>query len=717
MLAIRSFLVALAFASVSVSASFPAFEEIGREIPGMVNPGMGGFAVADFDGDGQEDIAVPGTAGDTVIQIIGQTSNRIAVKQAIVLESPYFVRVLARTVENEPQLFLLGMDDKLRQFSGWPLEQVRVMDLGSLTGLAAMAIGDIDNDGVDDLVVVDGMKGHFVRVFDLATGAIRWTLPNDQGTAVLLLQLDADPALEIVLDGFQIRVIDGATQALEWVFDNGWHACCLVAGSYLETGGQQFAVARSGGNDVSVVQSNPFAFSWTASRPRTPAMATIDVDDNGSDELVLGQDQWGDLQVRNGPDGQLLRTFPNGGHGINAISGVRLSRTSRPSIAYSPNSVNSEKRALFRAIDGLTGATRWEILNDRGGSHSSVATSDLDGDGSLELLFASTGADYVYGTISQIDAMTGILQWQSPEHPPATSNFPYSFTPTDLGLARRQGRSPLIIATGASHTLGRLTAVDSQTHAVQWEVGAATSGPLLNRPVSQASIFDIDSDGNDEIVVCTVDAYWGINPVSVSVFSGENGSLLWTSPGMDGGSFPIAPSCNDLLVAILSETGSPQIIVVLPTSVEAFDGLTHEHTWSLPVAANGATLIESGQAGREIALFSGSVIRFHDAATRGYLRQLDVGAPVSSVFALGSNIHELLVAASGRLMIVDGVSGGVLATSEYMGTGLGDRNQLAAQSLGGGSWLVGAGSEAGVFRILLRMRDEIHAGNFDGDTS
>ncbi|WP_423927413.1 hypothetical protein, partial [Dokdonella sp.] len=432
------------------------------------------------------------------------------------------------------------------------------------------------------------MKGNFVRVFDLDTGAVRWTLPNELGTSVLLLQLDADPALEMVLDGFQLRVIDGATQALEWVLDEGWHTCCLVAGSYLGPGAQQFAAARRGGSDVSVVRSNPFAFVWTAYRPRVPAMGTVDVDGDGSDELVLGQDQWGDLQVRNGSDGQLLRTFPNGGYAINAISGARISGAARESIAYSPSMAISEQHELFRVIDGLSGVTQWEILNDRAGAYSSVALSDLNDDGRPVFLFAATGAGSVYGAISEMDAMTGNHQWQSPPHPPATTNFPYSFNPYGLGVARRQGLAPLIIAAGSSHSDGRLTAVDGESHGVHWEIGAASTGPLLQRPISQMTIFDIDSDGNDEIFVCTIAAHAGIDPVSISAFSGENGAQLWTSPGMDGGGFPFLPACKDLLVGVFGDNESPQIVAVLPASVEAFDGLTHEHTWSLSVAAEGA---------------------------------------------------------------------------------------------------------------------------------
>jgi hypothetical protein len=709
----RFCLLAFALSSASTRADFPYFEEIGREIPGMVHPGMGGFAAADFDGDGREDLAIAGTAGDTVIQIIGKTSNGIGIKQAIVLDNPFFVRALARSVENAPELYLLGMDDKLRQFSGWPLEQVRVTDLGLLSGLAAMAIGDIDNDGADDLVVVDGMDGNFIRVFDLATGAIRWTLPNDGGTSVFLRQLDADPALEIVVDGLEIRIIDGATQALEWSFQDGWYSCCLAAGRFLATGGEQVAVARGGGQDISVIRSNPFSIAWTSSRFAIGAMAAVDVDADGLDELVLGQTQWGGLEILNGAEGRLLYSFAKGGYGVSAVSGVNFSGSGRASIAYSPSTTYFEGDELFRMIDGLTGVTQWEMLNDRAGSYSTVALSDLNGDGRLELVFGSTGGDYTYGAISQMDAMTGVLQWQTPPHPQATSEFPYSLNIRGLELARRNGRSPLIIAAGDDYPRGRVTAVDSETHVVQWEVGSATAGPLLNRPVSQISMFDIDSDGNDEILVCTVDTGWGLNPVNVSVFSGENGALLWTSPGLDGGN---VPSCADLQVGLVSDAGDPQIIAVLPSSLEAFNGLTHAHSWSLPVAAKGAALIEFGDSGRELAWFSGSVLRFHDAATRNYLRQLNVGAAISAVLALGSDSHQMLVAANGRLMIVDGVGGSVLATSEYMGVGLGDRNQLAAENLGGGSWLVGAGSEAGVFRILLRVSDEIFTGNFDAAT-
>ena len=80
---------------------------------------------------------------------------------------------------------------------------------------------DEPHDGHDELVVGGGFFAG-VWAFDLASGAQRWFEPNAQAQDLLLLQLDGDPALEIVCAGTPGVILDGATHATDWTYKDGF---------------------------------------------------------------------------------------------------------------------------------------------------------------------------------------------------------------------------------------------------------------------------------------------------------------------------------------------------------------------------------------------------------------------------------------------------------------------------------------------------------------
>lgn len=683
-------------------AGVPSIEEFGRTIPGLVYPGFGGFTVADFDGDGKEDVVVPASNGSAMFIVIGRTETGIGVKQSVLFPDGYFTRVFVCEVEGAPHLFVLNQQGLLREFSGWPLTQIHSVDIGT-TGFPAMAVGDIDADGRLEVVVVDSDRGNFVRAYDLASGTLRWSLPQMHATNVMLLQLDADPALEIVLDGYPVRVIDGATQATDWSYEDFYIARGLASGRFRQGGGTQFVANFSA--TLRAFQSEPFAPIWGAQTQGAGALGAVDLDRDGFDEIIEGEQQWGAVNVYDvGSDQPRLR-IPHAARGTIAVAGVDLNGEGPLAIAFSPGYATDSEDEVFGLVDGVTGAPLWEWSNAEPGANAPVLLGDL-GDGSRKLVYASQGSTHVTGVISQLDAATGTREWRSPPERPTVIGT-YSFWPTALQLARRKDETPSIVAAG-SRVGGHLVAIDGRSHEVLWHITA--EGPLRDRRVSQAVAFDSNDDGDDEIATCTKHAY--DNNVRLSMFSGRSGQLLWESPDMRVGIG--AESCRGIASGRFEPSRNPLVVALLPDSIVAFDSLTHERAWTLPWVADGLTLLEQGEHGREFVTFAGSTLRFYDATTRALRRQFDLEAPVLAVRQLARDIHHLAVAAGGRLLIVDGISGDVLASSEFLGVGLGDGNHLAAEDLGGGSWLIAAGSEAGVFRLFARLTDAMFSDGFDG---
>ena len=691
-------------------AALPSLDEIGRTAPGLRSAGWGGFAVADFDGDGHEDIAVPGINGSGQIQIFGQTPDGIQVKQVLILED--IESPTLQAVVHDGTVTLYGLSGPiLTEYSGWPLARVRSLHLMGLAGLPGMAIGDIDADGTDDIVAVNSSNEHFVRTFNLSTGAITWSIPNDQGTNVTLAQLDADPALEIIVDGFGLRVIDGATKAVEWIHGENL-VCCLTKGRFANAADDAFAA--SGGteiNPLNVYRSNPYSIAWSQPLYQVGVLGGADLDHDGIDELLEGDLFWGSLRVFDGRTGNERLVVPHSAHGIAAVAAVQFSGIGAPSIVFSSRIQYYQYHEVLRVVDSTNGMTQWEMLNDRGGSYGLVAMGDVNEDGRKELLLAS-GADYATKlSITQIDATTGAEQWRTPMHPPASTDFPYSFVPVFIGIAHRNGLPPTFVSGGTTGSGGRLVAVEGPDHTVIWDLRNYDGGILTDILVQQGKVYDFDSDGNDEIVVCTREAGSSIAAFGVAVFDGRSGAMLWRTTGL-GSNMDLF--CNGVMAGIFDDGQAPRIVALLAGSVEAIDAATHNVVWSLPLAdASGAWLIESGQSGREFAVAQAGIVRFYDASSMNFLRQISAPEPVLAIREVDSNIHRLLVTSDGRLRVVDGINGNVSATSDYLGPRLGNRDHLVVWPQGGGSHLVGVGSDAGAFRLHLRITEVIHADGFD----
>lgn len=426
-----------------VHAEIPALEELGRTIPGLIAPAFGGFAVADFDSDESEDVLVPSSNGTAMFVVFGKTGDGFGIKQSVVFPDGYFTRVIVRQIDGAPHVLILNQSGVLREFSGWPLSQVREVYIGT-DGLLAMDLGDIDADGDLDLVVADGFEEQYVRAYDFATGTIRWSMPHDSPSNVLLQQLDSDPALEIVLDGFTVRVIDGATQATDWLYDINYLARGLTGGAF-QPGGSHFAAAFGG--TLTAFGSSPYSVVWTAPTWGVGTLGAADLDGDGIDEILEGDSNWGAVNVFNARSDTPELTIPHPAHGVSAVGGVRLDAEDGLAIAFASYQAYYSGDDIFRLVDGVTGNTIWELDNAEPGAYAPVAITDPRGDGRRKLLYASQGREHVDGVVSQLDVATGRVEWRSPVAPQGYIGT-FSFRPAVLQVARRANASPIVVVAG-----------------------------------------------------------------------------------------------------------------------------------------------------------------------------------------------------------------------------------------------------------------------------
>ncbi len=217
--------------SMLFSSYADAFE---RQYYRMTDYGVvmrGGLATADFTGDGIDELFVASNNPLPLLIAFKQDVSALKVTSISPLASSSGGATQLHIWQgaNGPQLISVsgngwqGQGSTVRIFAGWPLSMVTTYDIPA--GLAGSAVGDLNGDGQAELVALVGQQ---TQAFRLSDGVLLWTLPNS-ATNIVLANLDADPALEIVLAGTIGLVFDGVTRTQEWSYPDGF-------GSYLAAG-------------------------------------------------------------------------------------------------------------------------------------------------------------------------------------------------------------------------------------------------------------------------------------------------------------------------------------------------------------------------------------------------------------------------------------------------------------------------------------------------
>lgn len=677
--------------------------EIGRMIPGYLAANTREMPSADFDGDGMPDVAILGRGGDTdLLQIVGYSAKSgWLVKQTLVARS---------SPGNAPPANLFALEDAngasliyisgsvVSVYTGWPLALARQFSMGSI-GITDAAIGDTDASGRPELVVAAYYTDRSLRAYSLDSGDLLWSVPGitSYDTTVIIAQLDADPAGEIVLGGTPGMIIDGATHALEWQYKDGFGAR-LVSGRF---SGSSPRLAALEGRLV-MFQSQPWSPLWDFDNVSADVAIAMDVDGDDVDELVFGSNSFPrGIRVMDTQLQAIRHAFDD--EYVVQIAGADFDGDTRAEIAVGEGSYYYPYQYpdRFRVLDAESGVTEFAIPATAPGPY--VAGGFISGpDGNDLIVGSNSGVEYP-GTLARIDPASGILRWQTPANDPSLN-----LTQIRNLVVTRIGGIPdhVVVASGFGDPFGngRIVAVDASNGMTLWKIDS-TNSPIADGVwINGIATVDEDDDSTtDSILACTSDS-------KLRQFDVADQSEIWSSVTMSG-------ECESSIS--MTTGGRHQLVAVMSGSLRAYDAETHLLNWTLPVASGitGAGFVPHGASGAEIAVFSDWVIKFYDAETRAFLREFTFSDlhPIQGVAqAEGGSIHELLLAIDNKLHAVDGVSGQLRASSVSLGSSAGQFNQIATSARSDGTVEVGIGSDATAFAYILDGRgNEIFANGFD----
>lgn len=677
----------------------PQFVELGHSFPGFDNPNQAQFAVADFDHDGKADFAFVGNTGANnllALFVVGKdATGSLKFKQQTLIPDVGVFRVLAvPQPSGAAHVLTIGNDGTAREYAGWPLAQINQFStLGSPTGAA---VGDVLGDGVERVVVRTSSQ---IAVYAVATGAQTWVQSSSGSGDILLAQLDADPALEIVLGGSSPGlVLDGALGQVDWQYPDSFGSL-LASGAIGPGKATEFV---GGGYQVTVYSGNPYSplFAYSDGLYYSVTSLTVgDVFSNGHPQILFAGTNGG-VQTLDATTG-VVTPIPNANFPTSYMTLADLDGNGTNVILFADQSD-------IGVASAQTGAVVWQA-SSRMAQFNVAAVGDADGSGSSELLTGYDQNAWGQGAAGlQITDMASGAVLASLSDTGGNANDALQVVPSRILIDNDQPASPRIVLAGTAVYDGRVVVVDGKTQTVALQLGAYSSGPFASRSISDAILVDMNGDGVKDLLVATQPDLSWVNGAMLQAFT-LVGQPIWNSVGMGTSSYAI-----NGVFALSSNSGAGDVVVaVLPDSLRAFDRLSHLETWTFSVTNNGAVVIPKGAAGVEIAIETGPTIQFYDAATRNYLRQITLSSSIDAVTPLDGRLDQLLVSSGGQLYLINGNTGSTLASTPYIGPNMALPNQLAPETLAPGLWRVGAGGSIGIYRYQLELSDRIFSATFE----
>lgn len=675
--------------------------------PGFFLPGYNGIVLADIDGDGRNEAIVSGSSGGgfspsgtsflAVLRYDGGTPSTFRVSYLRHLGAGESlsgqVIKLRPAGASQDEIYVAvtsSAGTRLARFGGARLDPLSSVSLTSAFRLAGVA--DVDADGQLEAyghTCTSMPTSCTATVLDAASGAVEW-LDSVTSSGIAAGQFDADPALELVINGTPGRVLDGASHAVDWSYPSGFaDPGKVVVGNFLGTPTySEFAVLPASG-PVRVFSTSPsYGLAREYSTNHPAAVGVADVNGDQVDEVLFGDDQYANMCALSATTGTCVyfRTAPE--YSIGALAIGDLDGKPGPELIYSAD-LNTTSRDVLKVVSMGTGADLYSAY-DEAGPHSSVALADLDQDGRLEAIYAtytsasnSRGPDLVIA-----DAATGIelrrvagVLW-SPHYNPGLS----------IRVANLDGDPQLEIIVGLADVYSAAVVVldgvdlSTQWRSVSFGFGVVSDLELMPTPGGIPNI--VAALGNNDVL------HTGVQAV---LLDGSSGAMLWKSASF--------PQVSDPRLAVGNFDGDANLEVALAdgASIAILDATTGQTDRTQ--LAGGIVI---GQRVESVGgvCYLVQITRYEIERTRctesqiASTRLLPVAA--SYVGFLGDSFGPLVLS-DGQRALLDS-AGTIIAQSEVLDEtggklGWGDRGAFTSMP-GGIGVLLGGGDSVSLVKLV-----------------
>jgi hypothetical protein len=694
----------LALTAGSAGAAFPRLDPVDRRMDFMPYPGNGQLVAADLDGDGVAELILDGSPPvmsfpppfPAALAMLRHTAAGYDVAPARVLNvfAPT-ARLLTHRVDDVDQVVVVDQVGMLREYRGLDLEQVNAFPI--VAGAQSAAIGDVDADGHDDLVVLTATELH---TYVLSDGRPVRSYAVSGCSDLALAPLDADPALEIILVGcVPGLVLDGATHATDWSFIDGF-GIRVAAGRFGDSAFHQWLGAQRW-YSYTVFRGAPWSPLWSGKTTHDiGAVAAGRLAGSTRDMVLVGDAQWGAVHVIDGASGEERFAVPNSEHGVRSIVAADLNGDQAAELAFNGG------MSVITIASGADGQRHARIPMS-GSPFQGTGYGDVDGDGRVELV-AATATEIA--TLAMFDLTSGQRTWDSRWSDSTMALGTWRMSRSKAVLRKQTDGDGMDVVLGGEFSgVGRLLVLDGVTKEIKLNLFSFLTPSLRNLVIKDIALMHYDGDGVEDFALAVYDT--SLSKVALLVLSGTDGAQLWRSVSMGDGTTVIHQ------VVSIDDPKNPEqglLIAALSDSVRAYDRTTGLLSWVIPLANAGVAHIASGESDGELAMFSSSgEVRFFDLDTLDQLRQFTLPGPLRALHAVNGDLRRLLVATADQLMLIDGLTGVTSAVSQALDDFPETGAYLSVVPLGGDAWEVASATELALYRHRLRFSEALFDDGFD----
>ena len=186
----------------------------------------------------------------------------------------------------------------------------------SLGSIKDIVVGDIDNDGADEIAVLSQNK---IAIYDANNYSFEQYLPYG-GSEFALGHFASKSKIQIATSSGYVIELNDKTSSVVWNNSaSGFSTHHLEAGDVDDDGFDEI-VAADGWYNLRVFNADLQGYLWEHSADLdVDAVAVYDVTGDGIPEVIYGDGQWGNVYALNGNDGTQLWSVKNPEHGTTDV--------------------------------------------------------------------------------------------------------------------------------------------------------------------------------------------------------------------------------------------------------------------------------------------------------------------------------------------------------------------------------------------------------------